>query len=100
MGFDMSAGGRKESIHHDEEHVMVLAYADEARYPQLYALWEAFYDSPTLPPQQAGVIVYELVELLERHGRGGRDHELIRIVLRRLALFSHAARGGHTIHSP
>ncbi|MEI2456889.1 hypothetical protein [Lysobacter firmicutimachus] len=95
----MSAGGRRESIRHDEEHVMVLADSDRARYPQLHALWDAFYDSPTLSPLQAGAIVHELIELLDRHGQDGRDRHLIRIVLRWLAFFSHAARGGHAIET-
>ena len=95
----MSAGGREESIRHGEEYVLQMAADDAARYPQLHALWCAFFDDPRFSPQQAGAMVHELIELLDRHGNGGRERGLTYTVSRWLAFFSHAARGGYEIET-
>jgi len=99
MGFDMSAGEREESIRHGEEYILQMVAEDAKCYPQLYALWRAFFDDPRFSPQQAEAMVHELIELLDRHGNGGRERNLTHSVLRWLAFFSYAARGGHEIET-
>lgn len=92
MAFDMYAGDAKESIEHHEEFIFVLATENSSRYPQLSALWDRFYDDPSLSPQQSNSLVHELIDLLTSNG-GGVNKPLANLILRILPFFSRAFQG-------
>jgi hypothetical protein len=92
----MYAGNTHESIGHHEELIFVLAQADESRYPELVALWEAFYDDPRISAGRAGSLVHELVELLSTNG-GMKSGPLVHAVVRLLPFFSCAYRNDQEI---
>ena len=87
----MHAGDLHESIGHHEEFIFELVSADEARYPELLALWHGFYDDPRIPAESAGRLVHELIDLLSLNG-GLDNRRLARTVLRLLPFFSRAYR--------
>ncbi len=89
MSFDLYAGERHAYIDSHEEFLFLLAQQEEACYPELMTLWEAFYDGPRLSPAQAGTLVHELIALSDAHG-GVENNALARIVIRLLPFFSHA----------
>jgi hypothetical protein len=92
MAFDMHlADGTAERIGHHEESLFVLAQEDRARYPELAAMWAAFYEDPVVTPPQAGRIVHELIELLASNG-GIANRPLASTVFRLLTFFSKAVR--------
>jgi len=54
MAFDMFFGEtEREGIGHHEEFIFPLAQGDEARYPELAALWREFYGNPRIPAARA-----------------------------------------------
>ena len=95
MAFDMYAGDRRERIESHEEFLFSLA-SDAPNYPELSALWENFYNSPRLSPQQANAVVHELIALLAANG-GNTNKVLNSVVGRLLPFFSAACRNGHEI---
>ena len=96
MAFDMYAGGTHDSIGHNEEFIFAMAQADESRYPELLAIWNAFYDDPRIPVARAGAIVHELLLLLHANG-GLKNKMLAHTVLRLLLFFSTAYQNGQEI---
>ena len=93
MAFDMSAGDRQDCIDHPEEYILQLAAEKPAQYPELCDLWVAFYNGPSLSPEQAGALVHELLDLLLAHG-GASNRPMADEVMRLMAFFSHAYRRG------
>lgn len=95
MAFEMYAGPYTEWIGHHEEFVLELAsgVGEGGRYPQLSALWKAFYDSPRLSPVQANALVHELIHLLAANG-GSKNKPLAAVVFRLMTFFSAAYVGG------
>ncbi|MEJ6001230.1 hypothetical protein [Paucibacter soli] len=87
MAFDMFANGNHERIDHHEEFLFALAGENEARYPELLAVWERFYDDPHISARQAGVLVHELIELLTQNG-GIANKPLAQVAARLLSFFS------------
>jgi hypothetical protein len=65
MAFDMYLGQRREKIDHHEEFSFELI-EDEAMYPELSRIWEGFYRSPVISPEQANRLVHELIMLFEK----------------------------------
>ena len=98
MAFDMHADGDQQMIGLHEEFIFQLAQADEDAFPTLMWLWDAYYDSPPISPQQASALVHELLELWARHGAEDNP-ALSRLCLRLLPFFSRAARGNATIRT-
>ena len=96
MSFDMYAGDTHESIAHQDEFIFALAKADASRYPELVAIWEAFYDDPRISTARAGALVHELIELLNTNG-GVKAGPLAYTVLRLLPFFSGAYRNNQEI---
>ena len=68
MAFGMHADGDHQIIGLHEEFIFHLARADEDAFPALMWLWDAYYDSPAISPQQASALMHELLELWARHG--------------------------------
>lgn len=91
MAFDMYAGDRNESIGHHEEFLFSLAQEDEPRYPELIAVWHAFYSGPRISSSHAGALVHELIDLLSSNG-GLANKPLANTVARLLPFFSMAYR--------
>ena len=98
MAFDMHADGDRQMIGLHEEFIFHLANADEDAFPALMWLWDAYYDSPAISPQQASALMHELLELWARHGAEGNP-ALSRLCLRLLRFFSRAARANVTIRT-
>lgn len=66
MAFDLSAGGRQDSIDHAEQAILVHCYEDGGgRYPEMCWLWEAFYDGPTIDPERATRLAVEFERAAE-----------------------------------
>lgn len=91
MAFDLHAGGRREHIGHHEEFLFTLAQENESRYPELLAVWNAFYSGPRISSARAGAIVHELIDLLSSNG-GLANKPLANTVVRLLPFFSAAYR--------
>jgi hypothetical protein len=87
----MFACGCREAIGHNEEFLFALAQEEPLRYPELLALWAAFYKSPRLSGRQAGLLVHELIDLLASNGGAG-NKALAAPVVRLLPFFSAAYR--------
>ena len=85
MAFDMLFNGNHESIEHHEEFLFTLAGEHEERYPELLAVWEAFYDGPRISARQAGALVHELAALLIQNG--GLANKPLAAVVARLSPF-------------
>ncbi|MDC6167378.1 hypothetical protein [Paucibacter sp. XJ19-41] len=96
MAFDMYADQAREAIGQHEEFLLMLASADEARFPELSAVWSSFYKSPCLPSAQAGRLVHELLDLLACNG-GRSNKPISEPVIRLVLFFSAAYRGGHEV---
>jgi len=86
MAFDMYADDLHEIIGNGEEFVLEIASQTKEIYPELDRLNSAFWDDPTVDNERAGLIVHELIDLLERHGNS--DPNLTRIIGRLLPFFS------------
>jgi len=91
VAFDMHAGDRRESIGHHEEFLFALAQENESRYPELLAVWHAFYNGPRISSSHAGALVHELIDLLSSNG-GLANKPLATAVVRLLPFFSAAHR--------
>lgn len=96
MAFDMYVGDSHESIGHHEEFLFALAQENEPHYPELIAIWESFYDGPCISAVQAGILVHELIELLDTNG-GFTNKPLASSVMRLLSFFSMAYRSCQNI---
>lgn len=81
MAFNMFAGETEATIAHHEEYFLVMAAEYPQQYPVLADLWQRFYDSPTIGPQAANVIVHELIALLAVHHA---DKVLTQLIVRLL----------------
>ncbi len=64
MSFDMYCLGRKEAIEHHEEGIFEYINENEA-YPELFKVWEAFYEGSIIDPECSNRIVLELIALRE-----------------------------------
>ena len=89
MAFDMYCADEHAAIDAHEQYLLVMASQEPQKYPELAQIFERFYDSPTLMPHQANVIVHELITLLSVHHA---DKLLTRLIVRLLPLFSLAYR--------
>ena len=96
MAFDLHTAEISESIGNHEEFLFLLVEEQPDSYPQLSALWDAFYKSPGLSPEQAGTVVHELIDLLECSG-GVSNKALSRLIFRLLYFFSIAAKKNQSI---
>lgn len=96
MAFDMRAGDRRENIGHHEEFLFALAQENESHYPELLAVWNAFYSAPRISSADAGALVHELIDLLSSNG-GLSNKPLANTVVRLLPFFSAAHRSQQEI---
>jgi len=96
VALDLYAGDVHESIHSHEEFLFTLASEQSTRYPVLLGVWDSFYKSPQLHPDQSGALVHELIELLSSNGGLG-NKPLALVVSRLLPFFSAAHRQGETV---
>ena len=69
MAFEMYFDDHHETIEHHEEFLFALI-PNSVIFPELSRLWQAFYDSPTLQPDQANQLVHELIQLLAHNDPG------------------------------
>ena len=93
MAMTLYAGEHREHIEPQDEFLLQLAESEQARYPQLTALWLAFYDSPRLSSRQAGELVHELLMVMTS-AEGSLHPAQLRRGLRLAAFFSAASREG------
>ena len=93
MAFDMYADQMEEKFEHNEEYL--FSYINELEeFPILNWIWEEFYKSPRISPDQANAIVHELIYLSTLHSS---DKQLINTVLRLLPFFSSCYKNKLTI---
>lgn len=98
MPLDLYANDQHAAIGLQDGFLFDLAQADAPRFPALAALWDAFYDDPVIPPEQANALLHELIALLDSHG-GTANKALTHTIVRLLPFFSMASQGGHTIRA-
>ncbi|MFX1677656.1 hypothetical protein PV762_00330 [Mitsuaria sp. CC2] len=88
---DLYAGEHRAHIEPQDEYLLQLAEAENVRFPQLTALWRAFYASPRLSSRQALQLVHELLVLMTA-AEGSLNPAQLRRGLRLAAFFSAASR--------
>jgi hypothetical protein len=89
MAFSMSLAGASEDIGGNEQYFLVMAAAQPRLYPALAAVWNQFYDSRPIAPDDANAIVHELIMLLAANNA---DRALTQLIVRLLPFFSQAYR--------
>jgi hypothetical protein len=89
MTFSMSLAGASEAIGGNEQYFLVMAAAQPRRYPALAAVWNQFYDSQPIGPDEANAIVHELIMLLAANHA---DRALTQLIVRLLPFFSQSYR--------
>lgn len=93
MAFDMYADQLNENIEHNEEYI--FSYINELdEFPLLNWIWNQFYNSPRINPEQSNDIVHELIALSALHKS---DKQLINTIRRLLIFFSFCYKNKLTI---
>jgi hypothetical protein len=98
MAMNLYAGEHLARIEHHDESLLQSAEAQGDRYPQLSALWLAFYNSPRLSSRQAGELLHELLVLMTS-ANDVRTPAQLRRGLLLAAFFSAAHREGLEIRT-
>ena len=93
VAFDMYADQLNENIEHNEEYI--FSYINELdEFPLLNWIWNQFYNSPRINPEQSNDIVHELIALSALHKS---DKQLINTIRRLLIFFSFCYKNKLTI---
>lgn len=95
MSFVMHAVENSEAIHHHEESIFSLIEED-GEFPQLWQLWENFYNDPRLSPESSNRITHELISLRSVAESLQMKHE-IKIIDRLMVFFSKAYQSNSEI---
>ncbi|MFT7577776.1 MAG: hypothetical protein ACI9XZ_004179 [Alphaproteobacteria bacterium] len=90
MAFDMYAGPNSESIQLHEEAIFEITANEPSKFPELNALYAAFYSDPLVSDQAAGRLVHELIEVLDVTRSSNRV--VFDLAARLLPFFRHAFR--------
>jgi len=98
MALDLYAGEHREQVNLHDEQILQRAAAQADRFPQLSAMWAAFYDAPRISSQQANELVHELVLLLTLPELESNT-AIVRRGLRLAGFFSAAHRSGLDVRS-
>ncbi|MBV1910608.1 MAG: hypothetical protein KUG78_15000 [Kangiellaceae bacterium] len=96
MAFDMFLGKERACIDHHEEGLFAVINDDDS-YPKLNWIWQEYYDSPLIQPNDANELVHELLALRLQVLRKDELKYLTSVIDRLLPFLSNAYRENEQI---
>ena len=96
MAFDMYFRKERACIDHHEEGLFNVINEDDS-YPKLNWIWQEYYDSPLIQPNDANDLVHELLALRSQVTKKEELKYLTSVIDRLLPFFSRAYKKNEQI---